>query len=408
MKKLTTCMVMILCFLLLSGASSCHGPQYEEADVQEMEDKGKELMQDWLDAHIEGAKVTSAYVYINYIPSGPQYLTDSVFGEFTVGDEKRIYEIETDENEVYLTTDANILNDFLGSYILEFLGLSDRADECTLSDVDNSFLSQSGYGNEEIYKDYGSAYFMPGETVLALEQAGFEITEDDSGKSAKKDFFEEGSQSRVVLSDEAVSILDEFIRDPGNRPMINVGGNLSIPDDIDLKPYDMAYFTELKKEKGINFRSFYIYQDNVTVSALGWYTVYERMERKPCEDFYVEYTAEYISDECRDGEIKQKEYYTNSVDELMVKETGEGYSFSFRDPEKWFNIHIYADDDSKIRKHDYILRHDQGAHPGKYGGGRYIDRNVDWSRTDDGMWVLVTDDGVRAWFSDADTLVFSD
>ncbi|MCR5733746.1 MAG: hypothetical protein K6G22_03970 [Lachnospiraceae bacterium] len=432
MKKLTTVMAMMMCVLLLSGASSCHGPQYEEYEVTDMENKGRDMMQAWLDEHMDGAKVTSAEVYISYIPSGPQYLTDSVFGEFTCGGETRSYEIETDENIVYLTCDSDLLNDRLESYIFETLDLEGREDECRLTDVDAGFLSGfSGYGGGDIADNYLEMEYLPGELVLALEEAGYTISDDEKG--SKKSFEElseededvseteededtddedsddEEQGSKIIWSDEAVEIMDDFIRDTENRPEITLSGNLWLPEDIDLKSYDMAFFEGLRKSAGLHYTLFYLYQDNVTVSAIGWYTTYERQEVSPIEDFYIEYTAEYFSEECRNGEIKERERYEHDADDLEVKKTGEGYSFICNNPDIWFTFHIYADDNSEIREHEYLDRYDQAAHGDKYGGGRYIERNVVWEQTDDGLWRLVREDtGEHMLLSDADQLVFRD
>ena len=71
MKKLLWMGLLLILSVSCCGFSSCHGPQYEAAERDAMEEAGRKQMQAWLDEHIEGAGVISAEAYIEMYPSGP-------------------------------------------------------------------------------------------------------------------------------------------------------------------------------------------------------------------------------------------------------------------------------------------------------------------------------------------------
>ena len=376
MKKFIICTLIVLSFFILSGASSCRGPQYEESEKTAVEDKGRELMQAWLDENIPESEVLTAEAYIDMIPSGPHYLTNSVYGTFSSGSDEQNYVIETDTGEVFLETDITLLSEEIKPYVLETLGLDTRSEECAFDDF-TAVIPRNAIFHSVPSENTG---FLPGKLVIELEKAN---------EAASR------------------SIMDEFIRDPSSRPEITIGGNFIPPEDIDLKPYNMAFFEDARNNAGLYFSSFYMNQAQTFVSAIGWYTTYERYVRKPFEDFFVEYKEESISDQVRNGKIEPMEHYTNDVNDLQMSATDDGYAFSFKDPDNWFMFRIIADEDSQIRQHEYTDRYDQAANigSGSYGGSRYIFHDLHWEQRSDGYWTLKNEDGTTAWFSNADELV---
>ncbi|MCR5789171.1 MAG: hypothetical protein K6G83_04710 [Lachnospiraceae bacterium] len=430
MKKWMTVSMMLLMLVVLSGYSGCHGPQYEESELEDMEARGRSQMQAWLDEHIPGATVATATAYINMIPSGPEYLTDSVYGTIQDGEEARPYEIEVEENEVYLTCDQSFLIEEMMPYTLEALNLSERADEINFTDFTAGILLpvENDWSQPEVHEVYmDNTCFLPGELVLNLEEAGYEIvsaagTEDlttvpeeaaetgeDTPESTEDTADTAENVPRIIWSPEAHAILDAFIRDPASRPELTLNGYLDVPEDIDLKLYDMAFFEGLRSSAGLYFSYVYLEQPYVDVCAAGWYTTYTRRTRQPFEDFFIEYTEERIVEECRNGTITEKEHDEYDVKNLCMERTEEGYGFSFTDPENWFNFLILSDENSELFQHEYTCRYDQAAIPGShtYVGGRYIDREVVWEQREDGLWELRrTDDGAAEWFNNADQLLF--
>jgi len=97
-----------LLFTLLAGLSAlcllsaCHGPQYKDEEKAELEKQGEDLIQAWLDGHMQGSKVLTAEADINMVPSGPHYLTDYVAGTLESGGKTRDYLVNTKTKDVYL------------------------------------------------------------------------------------------------------------------------------------------------------------------------------------------------------------------------------------------------------------------------------------------------------------------
>lgn len=418
-KKLIIFITMIFSVIILSGFSSCHGPQYEETEKTEMEEKGREVMQAWLDEHIPGAGVLSAEAYIERYPSGPYYLTDIVDGSFNDGEMERKYEVKLGNGKVFLEGDMYLLAEQVKPYLLEHLKLSEKSSECVFTGFNVSLqeeadLFRKGKAYSEKSVDIG---MLPGELVLALTEA-----DPDS----MKEFLKQKEETAISWNQEACDLMEDFIRHPENRPEMHVNGDINIPEDINLQKYDMAFFDDLNVKEGLYFRYLSLCQhpgkkhkDMFSAESMGPYyievrcsgrsTEYERYVRKPFEDFFIEYEEEYYREESRNGTITVKEQYSNDVEQLTMNRTENGYSFSFMDND-WFIFTILTDGSSKLYEHEYTDRFDQAANigSGSYGGDRYIDHELHWKKRDDGALTLANSDGIAAWFNNADELVIRD
>ncbi|MCR4658115.1 MAG: hypothetical protein K5770_18100 [Lachnospiraceae bacterium] len=440
MKKILTYFTLLFSVCVLSGFSSCKGPQFEEAELTGMEERGKMLMQEWLDEHIPGAEVRTASAYINMIPSGPEYLTDSVYGTFSCDGEEQDYEVEVEEEAVYLPGDKRFFYERVKPYALESLGLSDQKEGYGFERGSTGMLCVGSEQYTPGMPYYGSddTGLIPGELALKLREADPDsaaafkahagMDGDQETKSAKV-LPEEDQEDTAQISwnDEACAIMDDFIRNPESRPIINISGFIDVPAEIELKDYDMAFFDSLKETAGLYCSFVELYQDfmrdasdpvspesmgiiSAEVTCSGWDTSYERFVRQPFEDFYIEYQEEYYSEVSRDGKVTLEEQHTNDAEYLRMDRTKEGYGFSFTNDD-WFLFYIITDGSSELFGHEYINRYDQAANLGpgdRYGGDRYIDRDLEWSQRDDGLWTLTNPDGVYSWFSNADELIIKD
>jgi hypothetical protein len=415
-KKTLIFIIMLFTGIVVSGFSSCHGPQYEEAEKAEMEEKGRAVMQEWLDLNIPGAKVLSAEAYIEMFPSGPYYLTDIVDGSFNDGETDRKYEVKVENKKVFLEGDMSLLAERIKPYILETLMLLEKGPECSFSGFNVSIyeraeLFRKGKVHNEKSVDIG---MLPGELVLALT---------DADSYGMHEFLDQKEDSIINWNEKACLIIDDFIRHPESRPVISVNGDIDIPADINLQKYNMAFFNDMREKDGLYFRYVSLCQhpgklqrDIFAPSGMGPYyievrcsgnkTAYERYVRQPFEDFYIEYEEEYYREEIHNGTITVKEQYSNDVGQLIMKESLNGYSFRFRDKD-WFIFTILTDGSSKLYEHEYTDRYDQAANigSGSYGGDRYIDRDLHWEKRNDGAWILTNSDGTAAWFNNADELI---
>ena len=418
-KKLIIFITMIFSVIILSGFSSCHGPQYEETEKTEMEEKGSSVMQAWLDENIPGAKVLTAEAYIERYPSGPYYLTDIVDGSFNDGEMERKYEVKLGNGNVFLEGDMNLLAEQMKPYLLEHLKLSENSTECNFSGFNVSLQEEADlFRKGKVYSEKSvDIGMLPGELVIALTSA------DPDGM---QEFFNQKEDNVISWNQEACSLMDDFIRRPENRPEIHVNVDINIPEDYDLQKYNMAFFDSLNKKERLYFRYLSLCQhpgklkeDIFAPDSMGPYYIevrcngnnaeYERYVRKPFEDFYIEYEEEYYREESRNGTISVKEQYSNDVGQLAMNRTENGYSFSFMDND-WFIFTILTDGSSKLYEHEYTDRFDQAANigSGSYGGNRYIDHELHWKKRDDGALTLANSDGTAAWFNNADELVIRD
>ena len=418
-KKLIIFITMIFSVIILSGFSSCHGPQYEETEKTEMEEKGSSVMQAWLDENIPGAKVLTAEAYIERYPSGPYYLTDIVDGNFNDGEMERKYEVKLGNGNVFLEGDMNLLAEQMKPYLLEHLKLSENSTECNFSGFNVSLQEEADlFRKGKVYSEKSvDIGMLPGELVIALTSA------DPDGM---QEFFNQKEDNVISWNQEACSLMDDFIRRPENRPEIHVNVDINIPEDYDLQKYNMAFFDSLNKKERLYFRYLSLCQhpgklkeDIFAPDSMGPYYIevrcngnnaeYERYVRKPFEDFYIEYEEEYYREESRNGTITVKEQYSNDVGKLAMNRTENGYSFGFKDND-WFIFKILTDGSSKLYEHEYTDRFDQAANigSGSYGGNRYIDHELHWKKRDDGALTLANSDGTAAWFNNADELVIRD
>ncbi len=462
MKKILTCVTLFIAVCVLSGFSSCSGPQYEESERIAVEDEGKAIMKEWLDKHMMGSEVLSAEAYIDMVPSGPEYLTDSVYGTFSKNGEERRYEVEVEEKEIYLECDKSLLSGLIKPYVLDQLELSERADECSFSDFTVRIIEEdTPYSGQRLLSEgYVDAGYLPAELVLKLENVGADMSpkegissggeessdtgtdgnakEEEPKKSAKtvspeEDDLKSGEDSESLNGDEseevsesweesleksmavwgkeACALMDDFIRNPKNRPMITVSGYIAVPKDIGLKKYNMAYFDALKDEAGLYCNYVYLEKDLEFVSAWGWYTEYEHFAKVPFEDFMVEFQDEYLGERSREGKITVEEQYTKDANNLIMTKTNDGYSFSFKDPEKRFIFSIFSDGSSELNEHEYIARFDNEANLGpgeKYSGDRYWNTELHWEKLEDGSFTLMREDGTIYRFSFEDKLIIRD
>ena len=246
-KKIIIFITMIFSVIILSGFSSCHGPQYEETEKTEMEEKGSSVMQAWLDENIPGAKVLTAEAYIERYPSGPYYLTDIVDGSFNDGEMERKYEVKLGNGNVFLEGDMNLLAEQMKPYLLEHLKLSENSTECNFSGFNVSLQEEADlFRKGKVYSEKSvDIGMLPGEFVIALTSA------DPDGM---QEFFNQKEDNVISWNQEACSLMDDFIRRPENRPEIHVNVDINIPEDYDLQKYNMAFFDSLNKKERLYFR----------------------------------------------------------------------------------------------------------------------------------------------------------
>ena len=95
-----------------------------------------------------------------------------------------------------------------------------------ISSVDGMIVGNietAEYPYEDNYEYLTGLCYLPGELVLAMEESGFEVIEDEE-------------QKKYARADTAEEEIEE------DR------------EETDLRTYDMAYFQETRKRSGMNFQ----------------------------------------------------------------------------------------------------------------------------------------------------------
>lgn len=375
-------------FCMLAG---CHGPQYKDEEKEEIEEKGKTMMQAWLDAHAKGSRVLTTEADIYMYPSGPHYLTDYAAGTLQDGERVRDYLIHTGTGEVYLVYDSTLLSEVSLEYAFEALGLDSFRDDCTVSDpLAYMWLPDRGNSYASTEK-IAAGTWMPGELVLSLEHAA-----EDDGTEA-------GSTAQLAL-------LEQFVRSPEKRGPIGFGGTINVPDDAELEKYGMAYWEKQKEEYGIAFENFHITDPLENISTYSGRACYDRYAFRDIEDPDIRIfmkDAYWVEKKGKDG-IETIESRECDFADLTFKKTEDGYLVTFPDYEHIFDFAIYADEDSEFRKHEYRCHEDREAYlsPGaKISGDRYFDTDLYWKEAGENGYILTDDNGIRKLFFGGEELI---
>ena len=71
--------ILLSAVLCLSG---CEDNMIDDGLEKQVTEKGKEMMQAWVDENMPGAELENCKAYIDYAPGPGRYLTDYASGEF--------------------------------------------------------------------------------------------------------------------------------------------------------------------------------------------------------------------------------------------------------------------------------------------------------------------------------------
>ena len=382
---------VLLALSVCCTLSGCHGPQYKEEEKEALEKNGGSLMQAWLDEHVKDSRVLSAEADIRMYPSGPYYLTDFVGGTFTDGGKARDYLINTKTNAVYLVHDGTLLSEVCLDRAFETLELERLREDCR-TDSTAAAIWIPDRGNSYAGTEKGrTAVWMPGELALSLEEAA-EGAGGDAGNDGQR------------------KILDEFVRSPDGRELIEFGGTIRVPSEVDLEKYGMAYWLKQQNENGIFFQNFYLSDPFENISIYNGRASYERYCFRDIEDPDIRIFMSdvyWVEKNGKDG-IEVAEGKKNDLSDLAFKKTADGYLITFTDRDHIFGFSIYADQGSEFLKHEYHSHEDRKAYlsPGsKISGDRYFENDLYWKDAGEDGYLLTDEKGIRKLFFGGEELI---
>lgn len=328
-----------LAALLFAAAFlGCTGNQYTEDEKAAAGEKGRKMMQEWLERELPGAELLGAEPYIFHNPGlAPYKLTDLVSGTFRKDGQEQAYWLNTSSGEVWLEQSRETMEE------LEKLCSECAAEALGFHSGDYRYESESG----GVYFDIGVR-----DRPLMLLPAGFVL----SGKT-----------------------LEEFLRAPNERPALNVSLCYSVPDEVSLAGFTLADFRRVLEEYGLE-GSVCLDNGSESLSMDAGEVRYERWGFLDLPDFRVWAAVTERSEKAdpETGEITAETLELDAQRDLAVERTAEGWKTTF--PGGYFFARVYAYDDSPLLEQTLVWRAEgEGQSDG--------DRPLYWKETDLG-WAL--------------------
>ncbi len=139
MKKAGALLALMALVFCLAG---CFGEQYTEKEKDAAQQKGEQMIREWLDKTYPGAELVSVEPYVRHnLGVSPYELTDTVFGTFRHNGEKQKYWLDTASGVVYFEQSdetAEELGELCTAYAAEALDLGGgfEAADCANAYID--------------------------------------------------------------------------------------------------------------------------------------------------------------------------------------------------------------------------------------------------------------------------------
>ncbi len=370
LRSAVTVLAGLLSALLLC---SCVGPQYKPEDEKALRETGERMMQEWLDAHLPGEKVTGAEVYIDVVPSGPQRLTDYVKGSYTDHGESLEFLIDTVNGEVFTSKGAEEFQDPAWDYLLELLDMDPqtprlgRADNALADFWASLYLPSLPEGSgRKLFHDHYSMPLVPAELVYGGTDTGGD-----------------GLAERFAA----------FLREPGRGQKISFTADLKLPDEFPVGRFTPGGLMRMLDTDGVYFEWIRIRNTDEELWHYGWSGEYTRWGMIDLGDFRIRAELDYISDKRnKDSEqgFDRSETHADPASFRPVRKTEDGYEVRYpEEMEYWPRFYIIAGPGSEIMKYEYEIPGDEKDEPA---------RPCLWESRGDGSFLLANSEGYTLTF----------
>ena len=317
----------------------CTGNRYTEDEKAAAEEKGRKMMQEWLERELPGSELLSAEPYVFHKPGlAPYKLTELVSGAFRQGGREQAYWLDTASGRVWFEQSEETmaaLAEVCAAYAAEALGLADCAWEVSAAQV---------YFNIGVLE---RPRLLPAEFLL-------------SGRTP-----------------------EEFLRAPKERPPLTVSFSYLVPENVSLERFTLADFRRVLDACGLE-GSVYLDNGSESVSMNAGKARYERWGFLDLPDFRVWAAVAERSEKAdpETGEITAETRELDAQRDLLVERTAEGWKTTF--PGGYVFARVYAYDDSPLLERELVWRAE--------GEGRSEnDRSLYWKETELG-WALTFSD----------------
>ena len=349
MKRTLLYVCVVLVVVIIFGLAGCTREAYTQEEMDQITQKGMEMMRAWLDenmpeAEIENGEALSLWSYDHAV-----YLTDYVSGIILYKGEKMPFTIHTITGQVFFDHHQQEFADAVKAYLCEVAGIPLETRELNFS----------------------CAYMAP-------------ICAHDTEENAKfgSDYLDLGIPAEV-------QDINAFVRDPKSRLLIDVMWTKpSPPEGTDFSAYSLALFRDLRQSCGLRIDnihmdngSYYFTMENGTEGTSGeygsWYEEEGLWFLGP-----VSVRRETLNQQT--NEITEYQWVFDPEADLMVEQTGTGWIFTTSDHVWGYDFQVYTKEGSKYLQHDYLLL-DADWDPESEKSGIFMS----WAEQENGTYKLV-------------------
>jgi len=349
---------LLVLLALLACFAGCMGEQYTQREKDSAQQKGEQMMREWLELTLPGAELVSVEPYVFHnLGVAPYQLTELVSGTLRNGAQEQRFWLDTSCGEVWFeqsgeTMDA--LGALGGAYVAEALGL-------------------------------GGSWQLTGAQVHY-----------DIGVLEQPDVL----PAELVLSGKTT---EEILRAEDGRPPLPASFSYRVPDDFSLSGFTLdeaqRALDVLLSRYGMQ-ASADVHNGSEMVALSAEQAYYTREGFIDLPDFRVRATV-YERRETLDAETGKtaSEIIERGASDLVVSRTADGWTTSF--PNGYFSTAVYAYDNSEMPRHAYVFLKEPGV-------SNDYDRPLAWKETDLGWALCFTDRDQICFLSDKHVLAETD
>ena len=371
-KKRFLLLGIILLSLSMLLCTGCERQRYKDEDAEAVTQRGREVIQAWIEEKLPGAEILTVDCDVFQYPSGPSYLTGYVNGDLAWGGDRREFTVNTQTGQVYFVSDMDEFAELARDFIYEAMSLEDpitvREYEVAL-ELPNAYEGKSR--SETLGDTTLTSYVLPAEIAMLLS-----------------DGTEEGKDAVV-----------SYIRAPENRDALNLRLRADVGDSIELREYDLERIRSIEEDYGLKISGFAFSNSDEEVNGSSRLTEYRLWEWADLEEFQLRVLRELYSDNrnaSKAGKISREHYLFDSGD-ILLENKPEGYSFLYRKGGTEPQFYVYAKDGATLLSHGF------------YAEDEDMENQIElhWAYSDSaGLWVLENDLGFPIYITQPTELTF--
>ncbi len=371
-KKRLLLLGIILLSLSVLLCTGCERQRYKDEDAEAVTQRGREIIQAWIEEKLPGAEILTVDCDVFQYPSGPSYLTGYVNGTVASGSDRIEFTVNTQTGQVYFVSDMEEFAELAREFIYEAMSLEDpisvREYEVLL-ELPNAYEGKRS--SETLGDTTFTSWVLPAEIALLLS-----------------DGTEEGKDAVV-----------SYIRTPENRDALNLRLRADVGDSMELRAYDLERIQSIEADYGLKISGFAFSDSNEEVNGSSHLTEYRLWEWYEQEEFQLRVLKELYSDirdASRAGKISREHYLFDSSD-ILLENTPEGYRFLYRKGGTEPQFYVYAKDGATILSHGFYADYEDMEN-------QY---ELHWAYSDSaGLWVLENDLGFPIYITQPTELTF--